>query len=114
MKYQNYKKYSYTIKNSILAGDVERLIYCISNEIKLRLMVYYDLNYAKDFGRCDIFYWDKYKHRVGVHYTAGPHSTEIKRKGNIENVTMTMREGLANVLVFVQIHYTQNEVMIRK
>ena len=94
------QKYSYTIQNSILAGDVERLIYSINNEIKLRLMVYYDLNYAKVFGRGDIFYWDKYKHRAGVHYTAGPRSTELKRKGDIENVTMTMGEGVANVLGF--------------
>ena len=93
------QKYSYTIHNSILA-DVERLIYSINNEIKLRLMVYYDLNYAKVFGRGDIFYWDKYKHRAGVHYTAGPRSTELKRKGGIENVTMTMGEGVANVLGF--------------
>ena len=61
-------KYSYIIKNNILAGDIERLIYCINNEIKLRLMVYFDVHYAKVFGRGDIFFWDKYKKRVGVHY----------------------------------------------
>ena len=55
------QKYSYIIKNNILAGDIERLIYCINNEIKLRLMVYFDLHYAKVFGRGDIFFWDKYK-----------------------------------------------------
>ena len=34
--------YSYIIKNNILAGDIERLLYCINNEIKLRLMVYFN------------------------------------------------------------------------
>ena len=55
--------YSYTIKNNILAGDIERLLYCINNEIKLRLMVYFDVHYASVFGS-EIFYWDKYKRRV--------------------------------------------------
>ena len=52
------QKYSYTLKNSILEGDIEKLIYSVNNEAKLRLMVYYDLRYAKVFGRGDIFYWD--------------------------------------------------------
>ena len=60
------QKYSYTLKNSILAGDIEKLIYSINNEVKLRLMAYYDIRYVKVFGRGDIFYWDKYKHRVGM------------------------------------------------
>ena len=53
--------YSYIIKNNILAGDIERLLYCINNEIKLRLMVYFDVHYASVFSRGEIFYWDKYK-----------------------------------------------------
>ena len=92
--------YSYIIKNDILSGDIERLLYCINNEIKLRLMVYFDVHYAKVFGRGEIFYWDKYKRRVGVHYTGGPHSIETRRKGDIEHVTMAMGEGIANVLGF--------------
>ena len=92
--------YSYIIKNNILAGDIERLLYCINNEIKLRLMVYFDVHYAKVFGRGEIFYWDKYKRRVGVHYTGGPRSIETRRKGDIEHVTMAMGEGIANVLGF--------------
>ena len=76
------QKYSYTLQNSILAGDIEKLIYSINNEVKLRLMVYYDLRYAKVFGRGDIFYWDKYKNRVGMYYTPILHSTEVKRKGD--------------------------------
>ena len=94
------QKYSYIIKNNILAGDIEKLIYSINNEIKLRLMVYYDLHYAKVFGTSDIFFWDKYKNRVGIHYTAGLRSTEVRRKGDIEHVTMAMGEGIANVLGF--------------
>ena len=94
------QKYSYTLKNSILAGDIEKLIYSINTEVKLRLMVYYDIRYAKVFGRGDIFYWDKYKHSVGMYYTPIPQSTEVKRKGDIENVMMSMGEGVANVLVF--------------
>ena len=93
-------KYSYIIKNNILAGDIERLIYCINNEIKLRLMVYFDVHYAKVFGKGDIFFWDKYKKRIGVHYTGGPRSTEARRKGDIEHVTMAMGEGIADVLGF--------------
>ena len=58
--------------------------------MKLRLMVYFDVHYATVFGRGDIFFGDKYKKRVGVHYTAGPHSTEARRKGDIEHVTMAM------------------------
>ena len=92
--------YSYTIKNNILADDIERLLYCINNEIKLRLMVYFDVHYAKVFSRSEIFYWDKYKRRVGVHYTGGPRSIETRRKGDIEHVTMAMGEGIANVLGF--------------
>ena len=35
-----------------------------------------------------------------MYYTPIPQSTEVKRKGDIENVMMTMCEGLANVLGF--------------
>ena len=104
--YTKYRKiaeihsYSYIIKNNILAGDIERLIYCINNEIKLRLMVYFYVHYATVFGRGDIFFWDKYKKRVGVHYTGAPRSKEAKRKGDIEHVTMAMGEVIANVLGF--------------
>ena len=59
-KYREISKihtYSYIIKNNILAGDIERLLYCINNEIKLRLMVYFDVHYEKGSGRGDIFFW---------------------------------------------------------
>ena len=92
--------YSYTIKNDILASDIERLLYCINNEIKLRLMVYFDVHYASVFSRGEIFYWDKYKRRVGVHYTGSCRSIETRRKGDIEHVTMAMGEGIADVLGF--------------
>ena len=92
--------YSYIIKNNILASDIERLLYCINNEIKLRLMVYFDVHYGKVFGRGDIFWGDKYKKRVGVHYTGSPRSIEARRKGDIEHVTIAMGEGIADGLGF--------------
>ena len=63
-------------------------------------MVYFDVHYASVFGRSEIFYWDKYKRRVGVHYTGSHRSIETRRKGDIEHVTMAMGEGIANVLGF--------------
>ena len=63
-------------------------------------MFYFDVHYAKVFGRGDILFWDKYKKRVGVHYTAGPRSTEARRKGDIEHATVAMGEGIADVLGF--------------
>ena len=43
-------------------------------------MVYYDQRYAKVFGRGDIFYWDKYKNRVGMYYTPVPQFYISKKK----------------------------------
>ena len=63
-------------------------------------MVYFDTHYASVFSRGEIFYWDKYKRRVGVHYTGSRRSIEARRKGDIEHVTMAMGEGIADVLGF--------------
>ena len=86
------EKYAYTLQNNIPAGDIEKLIYSINNEIKLRLMVCYDRDYAQIFGR-----GDKYKNKVGMYYTPISQLTDLKRKGDIENVMMHMGEGIANV-----------------
>ena len=94
------EKYAYTLQNNIPAGDIENLIYSINNEIKLRLMGYYDRNYAQIFGRGDVFHWDKYKNKVGMIYTPISQSTDLKRKGDKENVVIHVGEGLANVLGF--------------
>ena len=50
------EKFSYTLQNNIPAGDIENFIYCINNELKLRLMVYYDAYYGKVFKKGNIFY----------------------------------------------------------
>ena len=94
------EKFTDTLQNNIPAGDIEKLIYSINNEIKLRLMVYYDRRYAQIFGKGDIFYWDKYKNKVGMYYTPISQSTDLKRKGDIDNVMMHMGEGIANILGF--------------
>ena len=94
------EKYAYTLQNNFPAGDIENLIYSINNEIKLRLMVYYDRNHAQIFGRGGVFYWDKYKDKVGMYYTPISQSTNLKRNGDIRNVMIHIGEGLADVLGF--------------
>ena len=39
-------KFNCILRNNIPAGNIENLIYCTNNEMKLRLMVYYDTNYG--------------------------------------------------------------------
>ena len=91
------EKYSYTLQNNIPAGDIENLIYCINNEIKLRLIVYYDRNCAQIFKRGNLFYWDRYKYKVGMHYIPIPQLRVLKRR-DVENVMLHMGEGVVEVL----------------
>ena len=93
------EKFSYTLQNNIPAGDIENLIYCINNELKLRLIAYYDKNYGKFFKRGSILYCDKYKKRVGMYYNAISRSRVLK-KGDIEEVMIYLGERIAEIFGF--------------
>ena len=92
------QKYSYIVQDNIPAGNPEKLVHMINKQISARLSVYYESNYGKIFPSGDIFFWDDYEKKVGIHYT--PISEEKLTKGDIEKVKLHMGQGLANILGF--------------
>ena len=91
--------FTYTIKNNILAGDMDSVIKSLNTEINPWLKTYFHRTYDNVFQHKDLFYWDRNKKVVGIHYSTHPKTMKLK-KGDLEEVKVQFREGIAQLLGF--------------
>ena len=103
--YSRYKEneeistFTYTIKNNILAGDMENVINSLNIEMKLWLKSCFRRTYKDVFQKDKLLYWDKNNKLVGLYYSKCP-KTENLKKDDLEEVKIEFREGIAQVLGF--------------
>ena len=91
---------SLTIKiyQNILAGNLEKMVKIVNNNLLSHLKVYYDSKFKFLFTRNKIIQWNEDETRVEINCTNKLHNKDIIK--DVQKVTLKMNGGLANILGF--------------
>ena len=98
---------SVTIKlhQNILAGNLEKLVKIINNNLVNHLKVYFDTKYKHVFSRNRIIQWNEDETRVEIVRTSKILTKALVK--DINKVTLKINRGLANILGFNEnVEYT--------
>ena len=91
---------SLTIKiyQNILAGNLEKMVKIVNNNLLSHLKVYYDTKFKFLFTRNKIIQWNEDETRVEINCINKLHNKDIIK--DVQKVTLKINGGLANILGF--------------